>query len=131
MLIIVILVIFVLVLKRRPIIKNPILFYAAMAFIFAAYLALLLFALPIVAEKMHLLEYGFLSYLALRAVKDVSSSNKRYLCVILIIILVGCCDEFIQKFTPGRYCELRDMVLNIVSGILGLLILRLLKVRQV
>ncbi len=152
-LIIVILTIFVFIFKRERAIKNPILFYAAMALIFASYLTLLLFALPIVAEKMHLLEYGFLSYLALRAVKRAQShiviaseakqshaviasprcfalrskatGAKQSLYVILIVIVVGSLDELIQRVTPGRYCELRDVALNIVSGILGLFVLKL------
>jgi hypothetical protein len=142
----VILIVFVLIFNRKPTIKNPILFYAAMALIFASYLALLLFALPIVAEKMHLLEYGFLSYLALRAVQGAQGkigtvpeaskgplwglshfSSKQSLYVVLIVIIVGSLDELIQGFTPGRYCELRDVILNIVSGILGLFVLKLLK----
>ncbi len=142
-LIIVILTVFILIFKRKPAIKNPVLFYAAMALIFASYLSLLLFALPIVAEKLHLLEYGFLSYLALRAVRGAQSPRKvmdqpcrhceaakrpkqsLYAYAVVIIILVGYCDELIQKFTPGRYYETRDVALNIVSAILGLFVLRL------
>jgi len=125
MLIIAIFLTFIVIHKHKPAVKSPALFYAARAFIFALYLTLLLFALPVVSEKMHLLEYGFLSYLALRAVKNFRSNYKRYILVVLIVIVVGSCDELIQKFTPGRYCELRDVILNIVSGILGLSILSL------
>lgn len=124
-LIAIILVTFVIILKHRPRSRNLLLFYIAMASVFIAYLMLLLFALPIVAEKMHLLEYGFLGYLALRAVRGLRPVWKRYACAFFMIALVGYCDELIQKFTPGRYYELRDVVLNIISGILGLLIIKL------
>lgn len=126
MLIGIVLIIFTAILRRRPVSKNSA-FYMAVAAVFALYLFFLLFATPIVAEKMHLIEYGFLSYLALRAVKGVKSHHIRYLLVVLIIIVVGYCDELIQKFTPCRYYELRDVMLNIISGVLGLFILKLLK----
>ncbi len=121
-----IIITFAVIFKNNSRRRNS-LFYIGLIILFTSYLAILVFATPIVTEKMHLLEYGFLSYLALRAVKEVKSSNKRYLYVILIIILVGYCDELIQKFTPGRFYELRDVVLNTISGILGLFVLKLLK----
>ena len=142
----IIIAIFVILLKRNSRRKSPI-FYISVIAVFGLYTAILFSATPIVAEKMHLLEYGFLSYLALRAVQGAQGkigtvpeaakgslwglshfSSKQSLYVILIIIIVGSLDELIQKFTPGRYCELRDVALNIASGILGLFVLKLLKV---
>lgn len=68
----VIVVIFIILFKCNPGRRSPISYISAVA-VFGSYVALLFLATPIVAEKMHLLEYGFLSYLALRAVRGSQS----------------------------------------------------------
>lgn len=128
---VIIMAMLIIVVKRNIRRAGPV-SYIFMTAVFGSYAAILLFATPIIVEKLHLLEYGFLAYLALRAVRGlrfrffINSEARQSLCAILIVIIVGCCDELIQKFTPGRYCQLSDIILNIISGILGLSILKLL-----
>lgn len=120
----VIIIAFMILFKANPSKRNP-MFYIGITAVFILYLGLL-FSTPIVAEKMHILEYGFLSYLALRAARGMRPVWAKYLFVVFIIILVGYCDELIQKFTPGRFYQMNDIVLNTVSGMLGLFAVKLL-----
>ena len=85
--------------------------------------AIILYLTPIAAEKIHLIEYGFLSLLSLRLVREAPSRIARYAFVVLIVAVVGCLDETIQWFLPNRVGEVRDAFLNIVSGLLGLALL--------
>ena len=111
------------------------------AFILLIYALLITAYTPIIAEKVHLLEYGLLAYIASRAFKDTASSGKMgqshsarnrhfwdspYFSSLAVIVAVGYCDELIQGFLPNRVYELRDVYLNVLSGLLGLALLRLL-----
>lgn len=80
----------------------------------------------IIAEKVHLLEYGYLSYLALKVFKDMRSREVSYICVIITVVVVGYLDELIQKILPNRVYDMRDVYLNVLSGLLGLALVRLL-----
>ncbi len=100
--------------------------YIGLAAIIAIYAFILAYSTPIIQEKMHLIEYGFLSYLALRLFRDVRPRNAKYICVVLVVVTVGYFDEFIQKFIPNRVSELRDVYMNILSGLMALVLLRLL-----
>lgn len=100
--------------------------YIGLAAIMAIYAFILIYATPIIQEKMHLIEYGFLSYLALRLFRDVRPKDAKYICVVLVVVTVGYFDEFIQKFLPSRVSEIRDVYMNILSGLIALMLLRLL-----
>ena len=70
-------------------------------------------------EKMHILEYGILGYLAL---KDLSRENgriKNVIYALCFVTLIGVLDEGFQRILPYRVFELRDIGTNILSGILG------------
>lgn len=106
--------------KRSP------LFYTALAVIFLSY-AYVLKNLDVPIEKLHLLEYGLLSVLVWRAVKPKASGILRYAVVLGVVFLVGIGDELIQKLTPGRVCEISDVILNWIAGILGFLLVLIFK----
>ncbi|MCK4463535.1 MAG: VanZ family protein [Candidatus Omnitrophica bacterium] len=76
---------------------------------------------PYFTEKIHVLEYGILGYLALR---DLSKKNKKIfkniLLAIFFISVIGIMDETFQKFLPYRVGEIRDVATNVVSGLLGI-----------
>jgi len=78
------------------------------------------------AEKLHLVEYGFLSFLLLRAMEGVRPRLKKYAAIILSVALIGYVDELIQWFLPNRVCDIKDVALNVISGILGLIMAELL-----
>lgn len=100
--------------------------YIGLLAVIAVYAAIVIRYTPIVQERMHLVEYGFLGYLALRLFKDVRSKDARYIYVTAVIVLAGSCDEFIQSMLPNRVYELKDISMNILSGLLGLALLRIL-----
>ncbi len=94
--------------------------------VIAVYSLLIIYYTPIAQERVHLVEYGFLGYLALRVFRTMRSRDMKYLAVIATIIIVGYADELIQRMLPSRVYELRDVYMNILSGLLGLALLRLL-----
>ena len=79
------------------------------------------FELP--AERIHFLEYGLLAFLAYKALeKDMIQKKSLYALTLLMVAAVSLLDEGIQYLLPNRVGELRDVALNVVSGILGLVI---------
>jgi choline-sulfatase len=76
------------------------------------------------AERLHLVEYGFVSFLLFRALVLHMSHTRAYIASFLLTAIVGFSDESIQWVLPDRYFELKDVKLNIVSGGLGLLLVR-------
>ncbi len=77
------------------------------------------------AERLHLVEYGLVSYLLLRALSLDLPAPRAYIVALLLTALVGTGDELIQWILPERVFELKDVQLNLVSGGLGLLAVRL------
>lgn len=119
------LILLLVILKRRLKGKGPAA-CAGIAAVILIYASLLAFYTPIAVEKLHLLEYGFLSYLVLRVVKDVRPPDLRYLCVILAVALIGAGDELLQKAIPTRVYDPRDIAMNSLAGVLALALLILL-----
>jgi len=110
---------------------RPLSFYVKLAVILLLYLLFILRWTNIPAERMHIIEYGFLSYLVLRVMSGVSPSGPaQYLYTILIVGVIGCGDELIQKCLPNRVCDVKDMELNAISGILGLALIEILNSRK-
>jgi VanZ family protein len=89
--------------------------------------ALLIFRQKLPAEKFHFFEYGLFSYFSHNAVEkdDILARLLRfknsYLMAFILILVVSSIDEFIQHLLPNRVGELSDVILNIISGILGLM----------
>ncbi|MFH0764733.1 MAG: VanZ family protein [Candidatus Omnitrophota bacterium] len=100
---------------------RPLSFYLKVAAIFSLYTFLIFRWTEFPAEKLHLLEYGFLGYFVLKVASPLHSRRwAQYLYTALIVAAIGCGDEFIQKLLPSRVCDPKDMALNFISGILGL-----------
>ncbi|MBI5555102.1 MAG: VanZ family protein [Elusimicrobia bacterium] len=78
--------------------------------------------LKIPEERIHLLEYGFLSYLVFKVYSSDWSFIFRYWQTFLTVSFIGTLDEIIQYFIPTRVGDVRDILLNIVSGLLGLVL---------
>lgn len=75
-------------------------------------------AIPI--ERVHLIEYGLLSYLAYRCSKNYYSGFIAYALAALLVFDAGFIDEIIQHYLPDRVYDTRDVITNGLSGILGL-----------
>lgn len=78
--------------------------------------------LTIPAEKIHFFEYGVLAFLIFRAVSFDWPPLKAYAAAVFLTTLLGWGDEGLQAITPGRYYQFQDVMLNSVSGGLGLLL---------
>ncbi len=74
------------------------------------------------AERLHLVEYGFMGYVLLRALRCGISPPWSYLVAWLAAVVVGVGDECIQWVLPQRYFEVKDIQLNAISAALGLMV---------
>jgi hypothetical protein len=75
-------------------------------------------------ERTHLPEYGVAAALAWRAlVPLVPGRLARYVAAAVLGAAIGWGDEFLQAVTPGRYYDLRDVGLNALGAVLGVIVL--------
>ncbi|NQU94849.1 MAG: VanZ family protein [Candidatus Omnitrophica bacterium] len=76
------------------------------------------------AERLHVIEYGLLGYLALR---DFSGKGLRGTisdCIkpaLLFVLWVSMLDEGFQWILPYRTGDIRDVITNMASGFLGVI----------
>jgi len=77
--------------------------------------------LPVPAERVHLAQYGVLAFLLYRPLNLRFRGGGTYAAALVLSALAGWGDEIIQYYLPGRYFEWRDVGLNAVSALLGLL----------
>lgn len=98
--------------------KNPFTYISFILIGFAYRYSLSRIELPI--EKTHFLEYGFLSFLVFRALRNDVKNKLLYPLSALIVFCLGFLDEGIQYLLPNRVYEFRDVLLNATSGVLGL-----------
>lgn len=82
------------------------------------------------AEKVHLVEYGFLGYIILYALRQHNHPKAIYLKAAILAIIIGCLDEYIQKLLPNRYGQIRDAVMNIVFSVVGLGVTKIFEIAQ-
>lgn len=106
--------------------------YLWLAVLSATY-AFLVYRQKLPAEKFHFIEYGFLSYFSYSAVEkshrinslSVKAFDPKYYFACLIVLIIASADEFIQYLLPNRVGEMSDVFINLISGILGLMIVGL------
>lgn len=82
----------------------------------------LLSAIKIPIERIHLLEYGLLSFFAYMAFRESFGKLKSYLFSFILTAILGWIDEGIQALVPGRYYDIKDVGLNALSGLLALFV---------
>jgi VanZ family protein len=77
----------------------------------------------------HMTEYAILALVVWRAIRKPIRNDPRpwswgqALAVALLVLLYASSDEFHQRFVPGRDASLRDVMLDTIGGVLGLLII--------
>jgi VanZ family protein len=81
-------------------------------------------------EKIHLIEYGFLAYLVIKAIRVDVSKPIAYGYAFILVSVIGWIDEGIQYLLPNRYYQIEDVILNSVSGALGLFLVFILNREQ-
>lgn len=91
-------------------------FLLGLFFAIAGAWVLLLFAPE---ERVHLFEYGLLGFFCLRALgRETRSPHFK---AMLIVLVVGIGDELIQHTLPNRVGDPRDVALNFMSAVPGVL----------
>lgn len=78
--------------------------------------------LRIPEERIHLLEYGFLSFLSYRMYRVRAARSRAALYTFFTVSFFGALDEVIQHFLPNRVGDMRDVIINVWSGLLGLVL---------
>ena len=88
----------------------------------AAYLlAFVRMAIP--AERSHLVEYGVVAVFLFEALTERARNGLRApvpaVLAVLVTSLVGVVDESIQLFLPSRVFEFRDILFNVLAGVMA------------
>lgn len=94
---------------------------ALLAGVLVAYAALLLvfYRGRLTIEKVHLIEYGVLAYLACNAVTVTRRGGTGALVAALFVAAAGAGDEALQRLIPQRVFDPHDIVANWLGGALG------------
>jgi VanZ family protein len=76
-------------------------------------------------EAVHLIEYSILPFVVFRALSHKIHDWTVYITTVLIVSVIGTFDELIQWITPTRVGHYKDVQLNAISGLIGVLIISL------
>jgi len=83
-------------------------------------------------ERVHLVEYAVIGWLAWRAVRLQVAGEARALVVAMALgAALGWAEELVQAVTPGRFYDLRDVAMNGLGATLGLATLAVLRATRV
>lgn len=105
----------------RSIKIRKLLSYVLLCFTFFIY-GFLILILERPEERIHLFQYGVLAFLIYRALRIDLTMLISLILGFVLTSLLGWGDEGIQNLLPNRYYETKDVMLNCVSGALGLLL---------
>ena len=105
--------------------------YLALAAIAVVYGYLLQVYAIYPAERLHLVEYGFVGFFLFRALRFDMGRLNAYIAALVLTAVIGFVDESIQWVLPQRYFEMKDVQLNAISGALGLLVVYFLRADEV
>ena len=85
------------------------------------------------ADKLaHFIEYGIFSFLAFKSfsvIGNSSSPNRTFLFAALFVCIFAVIDEYYQRFVPGRYFDIYD-ILTDLGGALIVLVLLLVRMKR-
>lgn len=76
-------------------------------------------------ERVHFIEYGLLSLFVFRALRHNLKSKFIYLWSAIIVFCIGFLDEGLQYLLPNRVYDTKDVIVNGIAGVLGLLLIGL------
>lgn len=94
--------------------------YSALAVAIALAVTYVAVTQPIYTEQFHLTEYGVLTFLFYRVWRERGDATTFVLPVVSALV-TGIADEWFQWFIPSRVGELRDVALNTIGIVAGLL----------
>ena len=81
-------------------------------------LAIFLLLRPSSVEKVHILEYGILSYLLIQFFSSMRFTSKKsiFFAVLPFQVAVALSDEIVQGILPNRFYDVRDIWMNVLAG---------------
>lgn len=83
----------------------------------------------IIRKLAHFTEYLILGVLVINMFTK-NNVRKSYILSILLCIIYATSDEIHQIFTPGRACQIKDILIDSVGSITGIYLFKLLKKRK-
>ena len=83
----------------------------------------------IIRKLAHFTEYLILGVLVINMFTK-NNVRKSYLLSILLCIIYATSDEIHQIFTPGRACQIKDILIDSIGSITGIYLFKLLKKRK-
>jgi len=87
--------------------------------------------LDILVERVHILEYGLLGWLACRDMMEGERRTRGIIFSALIVLAVGVGDELFQWWLPDRYGEMRDVTFNQLGGMWGIALFLVSRSRRI
>ena len=92
--------------------------YLKLGFVLFVYGQIIDYLAGVPIERIHLLEYGLLGLLVYRAFSDDVRGWRRAGYTVITVTIIGLVDELIQGLLPTRYCDMRDVFVNGLAGLL-------------
>lgn len=83
----------------------------------------------IIRKLAHFTEYLILGVLVINMFTK-NNTKKPYILSILLCIIYATSDEIHQIFTPGRACQIKDILIDSIGSITGIYLFKLLKKRK-
>lgn len=83
----------------------------------------------IIRKLAHFTEYLILGVLVINMFTK-NNVRKSYILSILLCIIYATSDEIHQIFTPGRACQIKDILIDSIGSITGIYLFKLLKKRK-
>lgn len=80
----------------------------------------------LVRKAAHITEYMILFFLIYRVVRIYINISKSKIVSIAVLFIYAAADEIHQRFVPGREGCIRDVFIDCIGGIIGILILILI-----
>ena len=90
----------------------------------AAYYAILVYMVQAVVERFHAVLFAVLTFLVYRALRQTTRGFRLLAYVAVFVFAVGFVDETIQGLMKDRLYDNRDILMNLLSGVLLLVMLR-------
>ena len=89
----------------------------------------------VIRKSAHMFLYFMLSILVFNIVYKIKYNNKNSILkasiiTLLIIFLYACTDEIHQLFIPGRSGEFRDVMVDTFGGIIGLILMGIIRINH-
>jgi len=82
-------------------------------------------------ERTHLPEYGIAAWLAWRAiVPSLPAALPSYAAAAALAAAIGLGDELLQGITPGRVCDIRDVAMNALGAVLGIVVIAAIRAER-